>query len=364
MQIKKLIWDLLPYGIYKELMKRHNSNFFEKYVHYINSKKSSEFIGNERGATYSSIVSVEGLGYSGSGAVLDLLCEIDDCEVLGTDVKAKTLGTDHKAKYELDLLRLAGGLFEIERFLSSSNIYQNDALLNRLASFFSSFYLFNEDEKIKDLCFAFFDSLTELSIFGAALNTHLPKAIDQNAICYLRPMSIREYHELCSSFLRCLFNHLNHNNKPILVTDQLLCDQDFNVAKYREYIPECKNIVVYRDPRDVYAFAVQNNVKWIAHSDVYHFIKWFEIMVRGVNLQSPDYLVVEFERLLTSYDEEVIRILNYLEINEKCHNKTKKKRIFNPAISIKNVGIWKTSSRPISDFDLINEAFRSFCFNG
>lgn len=365
MRFRDLILELLPYGLYKGIKKRRNPNLFgEQYFQYINSKKKENgILFTNHKKTYSTVVSVEGLGYSGSGAILDLLCEVDSCEVLGTDENAKTLGIDHKGKVELNLLRLSGGLFEIENFVATNNIFQNDAVINRFISYLNSFSLFRDDFNVRWLCYDFFKSITELSLENTSFNNHLLYTQSNPSIFFLKQMTVKEYRTLSSYFMTSLFNYLNNNNKEIIVTDQLLCDQDFNVSKYREYIPECKNIVVYRDPRDVYAFAVQNNVTWIAHSDVNQFIKWFELMVKSFDINSTDYLVVQFEKLVTSYEEEILRVFDYLKIEKNQHNVNKKKTFFDPSISIKNIGIWKSSDIPNSDFELIMNRYEQYCFN-
>lgn len=364
MILKKVIWDLMPHGIYNYLMaKRYPDVFTNDYKEYKTAKRVISGFSETPNKTYSSIVSIEGLGYSGSGAVIDFLSEIDSCYVLRNANKKESNKVSH---YELDFLRLAGGLFEFEHYLNSNNIFQNDALVNRFVSYLNTFPLFKYDKNIQYLFFDFLSSIVDLDIVdthGISPNYHLISTNRKTSMFFLRSMTVAQYRSICQRFLIHFFNYINNEHKPTLVMDQLLCDQEFNVSKYKEYLPESKIIVVYRDPRDVYTFAVQHNVEWIAHNDVDSFIKWFKIMIKSFDLQSSDYLVVQFEKFVTEYSNESKRVMDYLGIEEQQHNPDKTRMFFDPDISIKNVGIWKNSSLPKHDYELIFQNLSSYCFN-
>ncbi len=367
MRIKQFLWDLMPYGLYKNLMsKRHPDIFTREYKEYLSVKSNnrcSECLSKDPVKSYKSIVSIEGLGYSGSGAIIDYLSEIDSCFVLRNANKKIKNRVSH---FELDFLRLAGGLFEFEHYLSSNNIFQNDAMVNRLVSYLNHFPLFLYDKRIQYLFFEFLDNIIDLSIIdthGVSPNFHLICDGKKTSMFFLRSMSVEEYRTLCRNFLSQFFNYINDESKDILVMDQLLCDQEFDMGKYKEYLPDCKTIMVYRDPRDVYAFAVQQNVEWIAHKDVNTFVKWFEIMTKKFDLKSNDYLVVQFEKFVTDYSNESKRVLAYLGIDECHHSEEFKRHYFNPDISIKNVGIWKNSSMSQGDFEMISRRLGDYCFD-
>lgn len=365
MYVKELIWNLMPYGLYRYFKRKNNPDLFtDNFLSFLDTiDKEDGIIVSSQAKSYDSIVSVEGLGYSGSGAVIDFLSEINVCYVLRD---ARTRTNNKNSNYELDFLRLSGGLFEFEHYLSGNNIYQNDALVNRFVDCLNTFPLFRCDKYIQKIFFKFLKDVLDLSIIdtnGVSPNYHLPHPNRKSSIFYLKNMSTVHYRQLCKNLLIEFFSYLNSEKKSILVMDQFLCDQEFDMERYKEYIPECKTIVVYRDPRDVYAFAVQQNVEWIAHNDVHAFIKWFEIMIRQFDLQSNDYLVVQFEKFVTDYPNESRRVLSYLGIDEKQHNANLKNSYFNPDISVKNVGIWKSSSMLQGDFEIISQRLGDYCFN-
>ena len=239
-------------------------------------------------------------------------------------------------------------------------------MVNRLVTYLNHFPLFLYDKRIRYLFFEYLNSLLDLSIIdthGISPNYHLICDGKNTSLFFLRSMSIEQYRVLSRNFLTQFFNLINDECKDILVMDQLLCDQEFDMVKYKEYLPDCKSVVVYRDPRDVYAFAVEHNVEWIAHKDVDSFIKWFGIMVKRFDLKSKDYLVIQFEKFVTDYSNELKRVLDYLGIDEANHKKELKRVFFNPDVSIKNVGIWKGSSLPADDFDRICQLFSEYCYN-
>ena len=55
--------------------------------------------------------------------------------------------------------------------------------------------------------------------------------------------------------------------------------------------------------------------------------------------QDPDVLYLRFEEIVSSYDESVGKILDFLGLSPLGHRD--KKRFFDPAASAKNIGIWK-----------------------
>ena len=82
-RLYNIIRWLIPYGIvssYKEMKYKRRHNFIELFKQYVDSKQKCEFIEEN---PYESIVSVQGFGYSGSGAIVDLLREYNNTLVIG-----------------------------------------------------------------------------------------------------------------------------------------------------------------------------------------------------------------------------------------------------------------------------------------
>ena len=363
--IKKCVKYCIPHGIYEYQDLKISKNIFEE--EYYKYKNECHIKGEIPKAlkNYNTIVSVQGLGFSGSGAVLDFLCEMESCNVVGT-VKSKEKKEDHNGLFECDFLRLAGGLFEVEKYIGSANVFQNDALLNRFVDYLNSFPLFKEDNGVRNLFFGFIDEIISFQINhlqGVAYNSFLNRKRKSTSIFFLRELGLTEYREICRNFLSNLFSYINRRNDNYLVFDQLLCDFEYDLKKYNEYIPDVKMIVVYRDPRDVYTFACKKNVEWIAHNTVDDFVTWYKIMTKKLEITSTKYLVVQFERLINDYENTTKMIMDYLGFKSEQHLSSLKKAYFDPELSKMNVCIWRKSNIPEEQFDYIKNSLLSYCYN-
>ena len=120
------------------------------------------------------------------------------------------------------------------------------------------------------------------------------------------------------------------------------------------------DILVYRDPRDVYYYAITKDVPWIPHQDVEVFIRWYKMETKKLDVNNTDYLVVQFEKLVCDYDNQVNRIEKYLSMNPNQHDSFKV--CFDPSSSIKNVGIWKQCDDYSLDFNQIALYLKAFCY--
>lgn len=364
-KIKSLLYPLMPlcYYNYREKKRSNNSNSFlggyEKY------KSSIRESNAKLKRNYKQVVDVLGFGYSGSGAIVDLFSECDNCFVVGHSEDNTYYNVDVPIGFETDFVRLSGGLLEIDKYVGSNNYFHNDALLNRFVKCVEDFPPFKEDDNVRRCFFEFFDEIVDfkmLRIEGNPYNSYLYPQKNMSCIFFLKEMTLVQYRLIASKFLEDLFTVLNKKKASFLVFDHILGDGEMDKKKNDEYIRGVKTIIVYRDPRDIYTFAVKKNLSWIAHNNVDDFIIWFKIMTRRFNLQDKTQLVVQFEKLVTEYDKETVRIFNYVGLDIKKHNLEKKYRYFNPNYSIKNVGIWKSSNLPKSDFEKISRSLSAFCF--
>ena len=75
---------ILPYNVYRK--KENKGEFLKGYLSYSEKPWDAE----DEKHPFKTVVSVQGFGYSGSGAVLDLLCESNACEVIGTNINNET----------------------------------------------------------------------------------------------------------------------------------------------------------------------------------------------------------------------------------------------------------------------------------
>ena len=343
-KLRNIIRWLTPYGIVSSYVDKNyhkRFNFIESFKQYVATDKRCVFTQEN---PYETIVSVQGFGYSGSGAVVDLLREYESIHVIGyVDNEGSATSRDIKCD-EVDVLRLAGGLFEIEKYLGSNNIYQNDALLHRVVAQFENSDLYKNNLELRPYYFEFVRQICEIltdSPAGQDYNPYLNHH-GNNDILFLKDLSIEAYRDLSRRFLNSIFSaiHQSTGSKPILVLDQITNDWEFDMERYKAFIPNLKIIMVYRDPRDVYAFAKLANIGWIPHKSVDVFIRWYIILLKHFDIAERDrYHVVQFESLVCDYNRVVPAIEQYIGVSPSSH--TKKATCLDVSRSKANLSIWR-----------------------
>lgn len=133
--------------------------------------------------------------------------------------------------------------------------------------------------------------------------------------------------------------------------------EPFNPMRAMRYFYSAKSIVVDRDPRDNYVAGL----KFLA-LPAKEFIKRYRLyrdIARSFGPDSKDVLRIQFENLVLDYDEVVPRIINFLEEDPSIH--VAPKSCFNPAMSSKNVGIWKTHENQ-EDIEMIADELKEYLY--
>ena len=360
--LKSRIKDYLPVSVARWYLKKRSFATGFKATGYDDSCTIKP-----QDSKYKNIISIQGFNYSGSGAVLDMLREYPVISVLGyldTEVHKGDKATKGMKLSEIDIIRLSGGLFEIEKYLDSDNHFFNDALLNRTVKCFESSSLYRYSEEIRDLLYRFFANITSLRIENLDqpyYNGYLVGLNEIPDIYFLKKMSKDEYYELCKNLLTSIFNAFYQNGKEYLAADQLLSDHEYNYTRNKSYIPNLKTILVPRDPRDTYAWAVKKNLPQMEHNTVERFITWFKNMYVNVNPteEKVGCQIVRYENLVLDYDNQEKKINTYLELESADHQL--RQQIFNPAFSKRFVGIYKNMKGYERDFDIIREELSLYC---
>lgn len=365
-KFREIVRWLTPYGVvssYVEKNYHRRFNFVEAFKQYVANGETCEFVDD---SPYESIVSVQGFGYSGSGAVVDLLREYDTTHVIGYVDDEGSVASKNIKCDEVDVLRLAGGLFEVEKYLGSNNVFQNDALLHRVVAQFDHSDLYRNNPAIRYYYYEYMSQICEVltdSPSSQEYNSYLNHR-GANDILFLKDMTIDEYRSLCRRFINSIFAVIKHSSKEksFLVLDQLTNDFEFDVQRYLDYIPNLKIIMVYRDPRDVYTFAKKADVAWIPHKTVDMFIKWYRIVTKYFDAKEQNlYHVVQFENLVCDYDRIVAGIENYIGLQKSAH--TKKGTCLDVSHSEKNLGIWRQFSMWDKDYIMIHQQLGFLCYN-
>lgn len=350
----------VPYGIVNKRRAIQSYSYIQDYLDY---KKSNNTVSFDQKPNYKSVITVQGFGYSGSGAVVDLLREYRNCNVFGYVDSEGSLSKQVIASGEMDFFRHSGGLFEIEKYIGDNNVFINDSLLHRFLKLISVTEICRISPDVRRAFFSLFDEITENNYWWLNhrfYNAHLlPQG--KSEFLYLKPLSVTDYIDIVRKFLVVILNDINEVNKDTIVLDQAFADMNFDYSHYKRYIENLKCIVVYRDPRDVYTFAKIKDVEWIPHSTVEEFINWNRIMYHNYNIENKTFLSVRFEDLVCDYDNTVSIIENYLGLPSSDH--TMKLKHLSPMESSKNVGIWKKHIDEYrSDYDIITNQLMPYCY--
>jgi len=149
--------------------------------------------------------------------------------------------------------------------------------------------------------------------------------------------------------------------------------EPFNPWRAIKYFGDVKCIVVDRDPRDIYVtsrtyskgFNDDPNVnERISFSyDVDLFIRRFMILRKNSNISKDPpgrVLRIRFEDLVMDYANSLQRIYDFLGENESTHEK--RLQFFDPSVSRKNVGLWKSYPNQ-GEIEKIRKALESFCYD-
>lgn len=360
-KIRNIIKGILPHRL---ILRRSRIKFMDQYHEWQQSDDGRMF--DDTLMYDGGIVSVQGFGYSGSGAVVDLLREYDDNKVLGyvSPIGSKTSRKEDVG--ELNFFRHTGGLLHIGHILSKKplpNIFWNDMVIKEFVRQTYYSYTYKYMPELRWIFYRFLDSILEHSFYckdRVYINNFMDPYDQERYKYYIKPLSEPEYHNICRQMLYTFFNTFYKPEHKRLVLDQMLGDCGFGEELYQGYMPGVKQVVVYRDPRDVYAIALKLNVGWVAHDTVAHYIRWAQIAYRSFSPSLTTCLPVRFEDLVYDYDNQTKRIEDYLKLSPAHH--TRKKKCFDPAVSCKTIGLWKTFPERKAEFEKIKEAFPELCY--
>lgn len=311
------------------------------------------------------IVSVSGFGWSGSGAVIDLLSEYEDLEIF-----ARENGDTH----EISLLCEKDGIYDLDFYLNTkwSRIGSSDAIISfrELLSFLTKKgyeNLFNG--KFMKLSEAYLDSLIDYSfdgwtfrderkpakglkkvvvynniiahIFANRWTRHIPQSVRLK-----KKLSKKVYHKIEVSYrpdsfdkktreyITSLFSAGRRNADIPLVVDQFYPAD--NPRPFMKYLPESKVIIVRRDPIDTYLLAkcaLDYFKVPLPIDNVNDYVTYYREVIGKTRIEDNDtVLSVQFEDLIYKYDETVKIIESFLGVSKH----TNKMGAFDPKVSINN----------------------------
>lgn len=357
---------MLPYGV----VQLHKANqgaiiagdesFWDLYQAYL---QNGQYVMFKEESPFETIVSVEGLNYSGSSAVVDLLREYENVTTVGLDDASASIAKHTKLNYEFTMVVGAGGLFDIERHIGTYDAGYNFEVLMRFMEETSKSGLFWQLPEVQPYYFEFFRQICDTNFDPHKDDPSLPQWFPSTAIM-LKEMTVQEYRKLCNYFLNTLFAIIKEDyiSNEYLVLDHLFSEHTWNVKRAYEYVPNLKSIIVIRDFRDIYAFGnIHKKYGSIPYRNVEGFIRFYKAATRFLNAKgTDDYIVVWLEDLVYNYDETKVSIEQYLGLESKWHVQPLTCLI--PENSKKNLGLWKQHPEWNAAFDKIAKELPDFCY--
>lgn len=338
------------------------------------------------------VIDVTGFGWSGSGAVHDLLREYDDLEFAAYHYDWEfTLLWEVDGIYDLENklcqkhCRYADSNMAIKRFLELTNAQNKTASFSYNTQFKGNY---------KSIIERYVDDLVQVYFYGHSsrdilfpdkkeffLNTYnrvvnrlfgnkyvtriFGKDFSRILVCQNKHKIYLSYNperflERTHQLMEDLFSYVRKDNDLPLVTDQLFPPDCPNL--FFKYINEpIKSIIVRRDPRDTYLLAKQayhSNMP-IPVQKVEDFILFYKKTIEETRIDTNNNVLnVRFEDLIYNYEETKHKIEVFLGI--KQHVRIKQK--FNPSTSINNTQLFNLYDGYEQDIKKIEEALPNSLF--
>ena len=295
-----------------------------------------------------------------------------------------------KSQIEMDFSTLAGNLFELERLITSNNFIMKDAAVKRFIALcewnYSQYGGIYNDEFIK-LSMDFINELTELktnynqplsnrhimimsdrfwedprNLYSNLKNPFIINEEKEYELYYLKKISVEEYRRIASNYLEKFFQTIE--SKDHLVLDHFFSNLDSNFDVKSEYLKNLKSILVWRDPRDVYASTILNNLSFHIPADIKKFIKWYRLLtvnqLEGEGVNFKNCLVIRFEDFVLKYDEVSKQIMDFLGLKKENH--VDPKGYFKPETSCKTIGLYK-KLEDLTPIKIIEKELSKYIYN-
>lgn len=328
------------------------------------------------------IVGLCGYGYTGSGAVLDMLKEYDVFEII--------------EDFELELIYKPDGIESLEYFLmqSPSRFFESDTAIRRFLHYTDRMKLYydkqNKGKEFKKLVDRYVDEIVQvkwkgscafhqvecdnvsyyfkyrfLKDWGRRFKKYLKiknadRVTDMDMYLSVQP---ENFYSASKKLITDLINLKRKNNDKIVVLDQPFSGD--NPYKSFVYFDEPKAIMVDKDPRDMYLLAktvLGARGSFIPTETVEQFIEYYlRIMTYRdkCKKESDSALYLHFEDLIYDPDNSRKIIEKFLGIK----NHRTKDRYFFPEKSINNTQLFLRTHEFDSDIQKIEEVLGNWLYN-
>jgi len=327
-----------------------------------------------------SFVGVSGYGWSGSGAVVDLLKEFDGFGAFSSEFR---LVKDPYGIIDLETFLVENWEF-IRHEMAIYDFLRYCQILNRKGFKFTGYGL--DISKKLNIDFmaetrSYINNLTKLNYYGSSMVYSYglsPSAFLINKIMrkfclrksnkkmYLSRPSQTEFLIETRRYLFNLFkNYARENKLRFIVLDQAI--PTINIDKAMRYFDEIKLIIVDRDPRDIFVDLVTQKIligpELLNEDAAEKYMLWHKTLRVNSeylknNVKSKNVLRLQFENLVLNYDQCIKEIISFLDTEM---NHINKQLFFRPDESRKNIGLWKNYPHQ-EQMNKIYKELQSSCF--
>lgn len=316
------------------------------------------------------IIALTGFFYTGSSTVVGFLSECDNTTTLGYSDKRYSVKTQESSEVTFFTNT---SFFDFINAFYSSNMVEKDFIIKKFiddiyrcydkkgAATYENNPIFYTDEFLRasmDLLYNVLD-LDEYTInfmknkrFPVKWNSTDNKFQNctfmrgKSAIQYLfyqfKSISTEEFEKYVGLFVNSIFNSMEC--KEYLVFDQLLAVKKgfWVLDKLNNYLvgSPIKEICIYRDPRDRFLSALRFDLKNNLKREVGKYEKDYRSKLDDYILNpNKNRLMIRFEDMVLKYEETTKKIMNFIGMDPLHH--VAPKSVFDPAISVVNVGAYK-----------------------
>ena len=346
-------------------------------------------------------IDASGYALSGKSAVLELLQEFDGYYAASRDC-------------EFELLRVAGGLRDLEsaltnrwnpisatlaisKFSEMVNALGRAPKLYDLNGQFNSFATKYDDRFHGNFTKISKEYIEKLHEFRLVSHVNTPYLFSTKTQHFLDRLMIKskltsmykrqevkftvlpeKFYKLTRDYLDQLFNVHNEFDTitkscgPTVKYDRYKsfvlsnCCEPYNASAGLNLFNNCKQIVVDRDPRDIYLFTKNQDPHsgfgHLGHSgeeniDIF-IARYRYLRERSEPFVGSDRMLIHFEDIVLNYHDSVARIIKFLGEDSSIHKH--KKKFFDPEKALPNVRLWKENTYS-AEIDKIEKMLPEFC---
>lgn len=329
------------------------------------------------------VVGICGLGYTGSGAVIDLLKEYRGITVLD--------------EMEFPLVYETDGLEDLFYHVNNpSRFFKCDVAIERFKDKVCQYFEIDTSQwenidksEVLRLTDGFLSSICQVEwkgIWGYDIQNKkgisllmyrivfkLLRMYPKHFYNYYRRKYYRTMHlsvkpenfiSASKCYLKRLFDIAGYPVKKegITVYNQLFSGD--RPARGFQFFDEAKAIIVDKDPRDLYILLkkeIHIDGSWMPTDNVEDFIVYYKRMREYADYSDVNnILVVRFEDLIYEYNKTTSEIERFLGINQSTH--TCIKEFFQPSKSINNTQLFRKYPELISDISRIEAELKSYLY--